>query len=66
MLCEAHPELCFKRLKGTLVETRKKEAEGVEERRNILLKYLKNEMMDGIPDRAKYYGCTLPCGFGCF
>ena len=57
VLCETHPELCFKRLKGTLVETRKKEAEGLEERRNILLKYLKNEMLDGISDRAKSLRC---------
>ena len=33
------------------------EAEGLEERRNILLKYLKNETLDGIPDRAKFLGC---------
>ena len=57
VLCEAHPELCFKRLKGTLVKTKKKEAEGLEERRNILLKYLKNEMLDGIQDRAKSLRC---------
>ena len=57
VLCEAYPELCFTRLKGTLVKTKKKEAEGLEERRNILLKYLKNETLDGIPDRAKFLGC---------
>ena len=39
------------------METRKKEAEGLEERRNILLKYLKNEMLDGISDRAKSLRC---------
>ena len=40
-----------------MVKTRKKEAEGLEERRNILLKYLKNEMLDGIQDRAKSLRC---------
>ena len=39
------------------MKTKKKEAEGIEERRNILLKYLKNETLDGIPDRAKFLGC---------
>ena len=57
VLCEAHPELCFTRLKGTLVKTKKKEAEGLEERRNILLKYLNNEILYGIPDRAKVLRC---------
>lgn len=36
------------------------EAEGLEERRNILLKYLKNEMPDGIPDRASFFDVFLP------
>ena len=57
VLCEAHPEVCFKRLKGQALKTKKKETEGLEERRNILLKYLKNEMLEGIPDRAKFLGC---------
>ena len=57
VLCEAHPELCFKRLKGQALRTRKKEREGLEERRNILLKYLKNDMLDEIRDRAKFLGC---------
>ena len=57
VLCEAHPELCFTRLKGQALNTKKKETEGLEERRNILLKYLKNEMLDGIRDRAKALNC---------
>lgn len=57
VLCEAHPELCFKRLKGTIVKTKKKEAEGIEERRNILLKYLTHEMLDDISDRVKSLRC---------
>ena len=57
VLCEAHPEVCFKRLKGQALKMKKKETEGLEERRNILLKYLKNEMLDGIRDRAKFLGC---------
>jgi hypothetical protein len=36
------------------------EAEGLEERRNILLKYLKNEMPDGIPDRASFFDVFYP------
>ena len=57
VLCEAHPELCFTRLKGQALKMKKKEIEGLEERRKIFFKYLKNEMLEGIPDRAKFLGC---------
>lgn len=59
MLCESHPELCFKRLNGKAVMTKKKTAEGFEERRRILEKYLEKGMMESIQDRAKEL-CCMP------
>ena len=57
VLCESHPELCFTRLNGRALMMKKKTVEGLEERRRILEKYLKNGMMDGIQVRAKELRC---------
>ena len=57
VLCESHPELCFTRLNGRALMMKKKTVEGLEERRRILEKYLKNGMMDGIQVRAKELNC---------
>ena len=35
-LVESHPEICFKILNGTVLQTKKNTAEGVEQRRNII------------------------------
>lgn len=59
VLCESHPELCFKRLNGKAVMTKKKTAEGFEERRRILEKYLEKGMMESIQDRTKEL-CCMP------
>ena len=57
VLCESHPELCFTRLNGRALMMKKKTVEGLEERRRILEKYLKNGMMDGIQVRVKELNC---------
>lgn len=57
VLCEAHLELCFKRLNGKALMMKKKVAEGLEERRLILSKFMENEMLDSILDRAKELHC---------
>lgn len=59
VLCESHPELCFKRLNGRALMMKKKTAEGIEKRRIVLSKYLENEMLEGILDRAKEL-CCMP------
>ena len=57
VLCESHPELCFTRLNGKALMMKKKTAEGLEERRSILEKYIEKGMMDGIQVRAKDLRC---------
>ena len=57
VLCESHPELCFTRLNGRALMMKKKTAEGLEERRSILEKYIEKGMMDGIQVRAKDLRC---------
>ncbi len=42
VLCESHPELCFARLAGDVLRTRKSEFEGITERMNVLSGYLKS------------------------
>ena len=39
VLIESHPELCFKYLKGSVLQTKKSEKSGIEERLKILKKY---------------------------
>ena len=57
VLCESHPELCFTRLNGKALMMNKKTAEGLEERRSILEKFLEKGMMDGVQVRAKELRC---------
>lgn len=57
VLCESHPELCFTRLNGKALMMKKKTAEGLEERRSILEKYIEKGMLDGIQVRAKELHC---------
>ena len=57
VLCESHPELCFTRLNGRALMMKKKTAEGLEERRSILEKYIEKGTMDGIQARAKELRC---------
>ena len=57
VLCESHPELCFTRLNDKALMMKKKTAEGLEERRSILEKYIEKGMMDGIQVRAKELRC---------
>ena len=57
VLCESHPELCFTRLNGKALMMKKKTAEGLEERRSILEKYIEKGTMDDIQVRAKELRC---------
>jgi 8-oxo-dGTP diphosphatase len=57
VLCESHPELCFTRLNGKALMMNKKTADGLEERRSILEKFLEKGMIDGVQVRAKELRC---------
>ena len=57
VLCESYPELCFARLNGKALMMKKKTAEGLEERRSILEKYIEKGTMDDIQVRAKELRC---------
>lgn len=57
VFCESHPELCFTRLNGKALMMKKKTAEGLEERRSILEKYIEKGTMDDIQVRAKELRC---------
>lgn len=56
-ILESHPELVFKRLKGSVVMTRKKDRAGIEEREAILRSYLQEIYDFSVMERAKELGC---------
>ena len=58
IICESHPELCFARLNGKPLQTKKYSIEGFEERKSILLDYLSDEMLDGLWEKAKELKCN--------
>ena len=57
ILCESHPELCFARLKGSVLQTKKSSAVGVTERSGILSKHIKDERLEFVYDLAKELEC---------
>ena len=57
ILCESHPELCFKRLSGAVLQTKKNSVVGATERAGILSKYIKDERLEFTYDLAKELGC---------
>lgn len=57
VLCESHPELCFARLKGEVVQSHKSDILGMMERTEILSEYV--EMED--PDIALRLSARLDC-----
>lgn len=54
---ESHPEVCFARLNGTVVMTKKKEYEGLVQRVAILKKYLSELTVEYVKEKAR----TLKC-----
>ena len=55
---ESHPEVCFARLNGSVVMSKKAKVEGVEERICILRQYVPELMMSTINDKTKEFGCN--------
>ena len=58
VICESHPELCFARLKGEVLTSRKKEFPGFSERVHILSEYLGRENLEGLWNKAKELRCN--------
>lgn len=58
VICESHPELCFARLKGEVLISRKKEFPGFSERVHILSEYLGRENLEGLWNKAKELRCN--------
>lgn len=56
-ILESHPEVCFARLNGAVVTSRKNEEPGLTERRHILVEYLDRDDLLGLYDKAKVLGC---------
>ena len=57
-ISESHPELDFARLNGDVVLSRKKEHEGIEERRAILERYLPGISQADLREKAKLLKCN--------
>ena len=57
ILCESHPELCFARLKGSVLQTKKSSIVGATERAGLLSKYIIDERLEFISDLARELGC---------
>lgn len=58
VICESHPELCFARLKGTVLKSSKKETVGFGERCEILMNYLDPKELRGIRTKARALECN--------
>ena len=58
VICESHPELCFARLKGSVLRSQKKELVGLGERCEVLANYLEPEALRGIGNRARELQCN--------
>lgn len=57
LLLESHPELCFARLNGEVLTTRKKEFEGLTQRESVLKRYLPGIIWPDLYNQAKELGC---------
>lgn len=55
---ESHPEVCFSRLNGAVVMTKKKEYEGLAQRVAILEKYLPELTVANVKEKAKILKCN--------
>ncbi|BBF41765.1 conserved protein [Lachnospiraceae bacterium KM106-2] len=59
VLKESHPEVCFSRLNGKTVVTKKSELEGIKERISILKRYINMPTLSKIQALAKEYRCHV-------
>ena len=59
VILESHPEVCFARLNGKTVLSKKSEYEGLTERVQILQKYLTQLNVNDLIQMAKQYRCNV-------
>ena len=59
LFCESHPEVCFGRLNGAVLQTKKKAGDGIEERKKVLQKFVVKEELERVTALAKKYGCAV-------
>ena len=57
VLCESHPELCFARLNGEVLQSRKSDFFGITQREQILSEFIKDEKMHNTYQLAKELEC---------
>ena len=57
VLCESHPELCFARLNGEVLQSRKSDFIGITQREQILSEFVKDEKMHNTYQLAKELEC---------
>lgn len=57
-LKESHPEVCFSRLKGSVIMSRKAEAEGITERVGIIQEYIPEATEQYVYQQAKQFKCN--------
>ncbi|WP_455715817.1 DUF429 domain-containing protein [Anaerosporobacter sp.] len=59
VILESHPEVCFARLNGKTILSKKSEYDGVAERVHILNKYLPHLEINDLMQMAKTYRCNV-------
>ena len=57
MLCKSHPELCFARLNGEVLQSRKSDFFGIAQRDEILSQFIKDEKIHNTYQLAKELKC---------
>lgn len=57
-ILESHPELCFARLNGEVLMTRKKTFVGLQQRESVLKRYLPDIIWPGLSSQAKELKCN--------
>ena len=56
---ESHPELCFARLKGEVLQSKKKDTDGIEERVGIIARCIPGIQIPDINEKARELKCNV-------
>ncbi len=57
VFCESHPEMCFSRLNGEVILSKKSKSEGIKERCKLLENRLEQGALSDVREMAKKYHC---------
>lgn len=57
VICESHPELCFARLNGEVLQSKKNASFGIRQREQILSLYIKDDKIHNTFELAMELGC---------